>query len=57
MEKVLEELPLADNAGGAVEKMLRANAILRHLPWPKPFDETSTPFPVRGRARPVVAPK
>src|ERR1035441_3602347 len=40
VEKVLQDLPLADNAEGAVEKMLRANAILRHLPFPKPFDET-----------------
>jgi hypothetical protein len=32
VEKVLQDLPLADNAEGAVEKMLRANAILRHLP-------------------------
>src|ERR1035437_10499565 len=40
VEKVLHNLPLADNAEGAVEKMLRANAILRHLPWPKPFDKT-----------------
>jgi modification methylase len=36
----LAELPASDNAEGAVEKMLRANAILRHLPWPRPFDET-----------------
>src|ERR1039458_8327687 len=36
--KVLDDLPAADNAEGAVEKMLRANALLRHLPWPKPFD-------------------
>jgi modification methylase len=42
--KVLEDLPLADNTEGAVEKMLRANAILRHLPWPKPFDETTHRF-------------
>ena len=38
--KVLAELPASDNGTGAVEKMLRANAILRNLPWPKPFDET-----------------
>ena len=38
--KVLDDLPAADNAEGAVEKMLRANALLRHLPWPKPFDKT-----------------
>ncbi len=32
--KVLAELPASENAEGAVEQMLRANAILRHLPWP-----------------------
>lgn len=37
----LENLPPADNAPGAVEKMLRANAILRHVPWPSPFNETT----------------
>src|SRR5437660_7459690 len=37
----LAELPASDNSEGAVEKMLRANAILRHLPWPKPFDQTT----------------
>jgi modification methylase len=42
--KALDELPTADNAEGAVEKMLRANALLRHLPWPKPFDETHHRF-------------
>ena len=39
--KVLAALPAADNAEGSVEKMLRANAILRNLPWPKPFDATA----------------
>jgi DNA modification methylase len=38
--KALADLPESDNTEGAVERMLRANAILRHLPWPKPFDET-----------------
>jgi modification methylase len=38
--KALDQLPASDNSEGAVEKMLRANAILRQLPWPKPFDET-----------------
>ena len=38
--EVLDDLPPADNAAGAVEKMLRANAILRNVPWPAPFDET-----------------
>ena len=40
VSRALEELPASDNAEGAVEKMLRANALLRQLPWPKPFDET-----------------
>jgi DNA methylase len=39
--KVLASVPTADNAEGSVERMLHANAILRHLPWPKPFDETT----------------
>ena len=39
--KVLASVPAADNAEGSVERMLQANAILRHLPWPKPFDETT----------------
>jgi len=39
--EALDDLPESDNQEGAVEKMLRANAILRYLPWPKPFDETS----------------
>jgi site-specific DNA-methyltransferase (adenine-specific) len=38
--EVLQDLPPADNAAGAVEKMLRANAIWRNVPWPPPFDET-----------------
>ncbi len=37
---VLNGLPAADNAPGAVEHMLRANGILRNLPWPAPFDQT-----------------
>jgi site-specific DNA-methyltransferase (adenine-specific) len=37
---VLNGLPVADNAPGAVEHMLRANGILRNLPWPPPFDRT-----------------
>ena len=41
VSKVLEDLPPADNAPGAVERMLRANAILRNVPWPAPFDETT----------------
>jgi site-specific DNA-methyltransferase (adenine-specific) len=42
--RVLEDLPPADNAPGAVDKMLRANAILRNVPWPPPFDETTHRF-------------
>lgn len=38
---VLQDLPQADNAPGAVEHMLRANGILRNLPWPAPFDRTT----------------
>ncbi len=38
---VLRDLPEADNAPGAVERMLRANGILRNLPWPAPFHRTS----------------
>ncbi len=41
VSRTLAELPASDNAEGAVEKMLRANAILRQLPWPSPFDETT----------------
>ena len=41
VSKALAELPASDNTEGAVEKMLRANAILRQLPWPSPFDETT----------------
>ncbi len=48
--KALADLPESDNTEGAVERMLRANAILRHLPWPKPFDETSHELR-RGDAR------
>jgi site-specific DNA-methyltransferase (adenine-specific) len=39
--KTIRELPQADNAAGSVERMLRANAILRNVPWPTPFDETT----------------
>jgi site-specific DNA-methyltransferase (adenine-specific) len=38
--KTIKDLPESDNEAGAVERMLRANAILRNVPWPKPFDET-----------------
>src|SRR5438477_7772809 len=41
VSSVLADLPPADNAAGAVDKMLRANAILRNVPWPPPFDETT----------------
>lgn len=39
--RALDDLPVSDNTEGAVERMLRANAILRQVPWPKPFDETT----------------
>ncbi len=39
--EVLQDLPEADNAAGAVDRMLQANGILRNLPWPAPFDRTS----------------
>jgi len=48
--RILDELPGADNEGGAVEKMLRVNAILRNVPWPPPFDETTHRL-VQGDAR------
>lgn len=38
---LIGDLPPADNAQGALEKMLRANGIFRNLPWPVPFDETT----------------
>ncbi|MEO5719480.1 MAG: site-specific DNA-methyltransferase [Chthoniobacterales bacterium] len=38
--EVLNALPEADNTPGAVDHMLRANGILRNLPWPAPFDRT-----------------
>jgi site-specific DNA-methyltransferase (adenine-specific) len=38
---VLETLPSADNEPGAIDRLLRANGILRNLPWPSPFDETT----------------
>jgi modification methylase len=41
IKQVLQDLPEADNEPGAVEKMLRANAILRNAPWPTPFDITT----------------
>ncbi|HOY59679.1 MAG TPA: site-specific DNA-methyltransferase [Verrucomicrobiota bacterium] len=41
MSGVLSSLPVADNKPDAVEQMLRANALLRNLPWPAPFDQTT----------------
>jgi hypothetical protein len=41
IQQILADLPDADNEPGAVEKMLRANTILRNLPWPAPFDLTT----------------
>jgi len=37
---VLEDIPLSDNIPGAVDQMLRANGLLRNLPWPDPYDRT-----------------
>jgi DNA modification methylase len=37
---VLEDIPQSDNIPGAVEQMLRANGLMRNLPWPPPYDET-----------------
>lgn len=48
--RALGEVPDADNEPGAVERMLRANALLRHLPWPPPFHQTAHRL-VRGDAR------
>jgi site-specific DNA-methyltransferase (adenine-specific) len=39
--EVLGELPEADNEPGAIDRMLRANGILRNVPWPAPFDRTT----------------
>jgi modification methylase len=39
--QVLDHLPAADNEAGAVERMLRANALLRNLPWPAPYNKTT----------------
>ena len=38
--RMLGELPDADNAHGALAKMLHVNALFRNLPWPSPFDRT-----------------
>jgi DNA modification methylase len=40
VHSVMLGLPKSDNAPGAVDKMLRANAILRETRWPSPFDTT-----------------
>ena len=34
-------LPATDNEPGAIEKLLKANAQLRDIKWPAPFDRTS----------------
>lgn len=39
-QEVLDGLPKSDNVKGAVEQLLAANAALRHLPWPPPYDRT-----------------
>ncbi len=41
VSSVLSCLPAADNQPDAVEQMLRANALLRNLPWPAPFHQTT----------------
>jgi hypothetical protein len=46
--EVLQDLPEADNAAGAVDRMLQANGILRNLPWPAPFDRDYS-FAASGR--------
>jgi site-specific DNA-methyltransferase (adenine-specific) len=48
--EVMREIPASDNERGAVEKMLRANGIIRNLPWPAPFDCTTHQLR-RGDAR------
>ena len=41
VRRALDEVPEADNKPGAVERMLRANGILRNVRWPPPFHETT----------------
>jgi len=41
VNRALNEVPQADNEPGAVERMLRANGILRNVRWPPPFHETT----------------
>ena len=38
---ILADLPEADNEPGAVERMLKANKVMRRLPWPPPFHQTT----------------
>lgn len=38
---VLDDIPKSDNIPGAVDQMLRANGLMRNLPWPAPYDRTS----------------
>ena len=40
VRSVLADLPKSDNVPGAVSDMLRANGLLRNLPWPSPYDQT-----------------
>ena len=42
VSRALKELPTADNEKGAVDRLLRANAILRNVLWPSPFDQRPT---------------
>lgn len=37
---VLADIPKSDNVPGAVDDMLRANGLLRNLPWPEPYSHT-----------------
>ena len=41
IEAALPSLPQTDNEPGAVDKLLQANALLRQVRWPTPFDKTN----------------
>lgn len=41
IERLIASLPLADNEAGALDKLLKANAVLRESPWPFAFRNTS----------------
>jgi DNA modification methylase len=38
---ILEGIPSTDNEPGALQRMLQVNGLLRNLPWPEPFDQTT----------------